>query len=136
MRQEISQYVWCRGLQLRVADSQNGNPGIKYLAANFGLNSQPRDLKLDPLVRDEAALAQAIYIQYEGLTGHDPAPSVENPGVVYLSDLFKNHSIVAIDTRLEEVTYEKRVRETAKSVSLRGNVGTGSYHCAQGCLQG
>ena len=81
---------------------------IKYLAANFGLDSQPRDLKLDPLVRDEAALARAIYVQYEGLTGHDPVPSVQNPGVVYLSDLFKNHSIVAVDTRnLDYATRQK-----------------------------
>jgi virginiamycin B lyase len=84
---------------------------IKYLAANFGLNSRPRDLKLDPLVRDEAALAQAIYIEYEGLTGHDPVASVARPGVVYLSDLFKNQSIVAIDTRnLDYATRQKEWR--------------------------
>ena len=66
---------------------------------NFGPDSKLRDLRLDTLLRDEDALAQAIYIQYEGLTGHDPAPSVARPGVVYLSDLFKNQTIVAIDTR-------------------------------------
>ena len=38
---------------------------IKYLAANFGPDQQRRDIKLDTLVRDEDALAQALYIQYE-----------------------------------------------------------------------
>ena len=37
---------------------------IKYLTANFGPGSKPRDLKTDPLVRDEEALGQAIYVQY------------------------------------------------------------------------
>src|SRR5947207_9374912 len=82
---------------------------VKYLATNFGPDSRPRDLKLDTLVRDEAALAQAIFIQYEGLTGHDPAPSAAQPGVVYISDLFKNQSIVAINTRNPD--YVTRQRE-------------------------
>lgn len=38
---------------------------IDYLAANFGPDSKPRDLKLDTLVRDEDALAQAVWVQYE-----------------------------------------------------------------------
>ena len=36
---------------------------IQYLVANFGPGSTPRDLLLDPLVRDERALSQAVYIQ-------------------------------------------------------------------------
>jgi streptogramin lyase len=38
---------------------------IKYLAANFGPNHEKRDIKLDTFVRDEDALAQALYVQYE-----------------------------------------------------------------------
>jgi virginiamycin B lyase len=45
---------------------------IDYLAANFGLDSKPRDLELDPLVRDEDALAQAVWVQYD-LPAMDPS---------------------------------------------------------------
>ena len=38
---------------------------IEYLTSLFGPGSTPRDLELDPLVRDEAALAEAVYIEYE-----------------------------------------------------------------------
>ena len=38
---------------------------VKYLAANFGPDQEKRDIKLDTLVRDEDALAQALYVQYE-----------------------------------------------------------------------
>src|ERR1700690_3963683 len=38
---------------------------IKYLAANFGPDQEKRDIKLDTLVRDEDALSQAVYVQYE-----------------------------------------------------------------------
>ena len=94
---------------------------IKYLAVNFGLDSEPRDLKLDPLVRDEAALAQAIFVQYEGLTGHDPAVSVQDPGVVYLSDLFKNDSIVAVDTHnLDYATRQKEWRIEGRDAGPHG----------------
>ena len=70
---------------------------IRYLTENFGPTSEPRDLKLDPLVRDEAALSRAIYIEYEGPSGHDPAPSPVEPGVVCLSGS-GNDTIVCIDT--------------------------------------
>ena len=70
---------------------------IRYLTDNFGPSSEPRDLKLDPLVRNEAALSRAIYIEYEGASGHDPAPSPVEPGVVCLSGS-GNDTIVCIDT--------------------------------------
>lgn len=70
---------------------------IRYLTENFGPASEPRDLKLDPLVRNEAALSRAIYIEYEGPSGHDPAPSPVEPGVVCLSGS-GNDTIVCIDT--------------------------------------
>ena len=69
---------------------------IRYLTENFGPTSEPRDLKLDRLVRDEAALSRAIYIEYEGPAGHDPAPNPVEPGVVCLSG--RNDTIVCIDT--------------------------------------
>jgi streptogramin lyase len=88
----------------------------KYLTANFGPGSKPRDLKTDRLIRDEEALSQALYIQYEvppptgppfkqiGLYGgppirslHSAWVSVANPGVVYMSGN-RSGSIVAVDT--------------------------------------
>ena len=38
---------------------------IKYLTATFGPGSKARDLKTDPLVRDEQALSTALYVQYD-----------------------------------------------------------------------
>ena len=38
---------------------------IKHLTATFGPASKPRDLKTDPLVRDEQALSTALYVQYD-----------------------------------------------------------------------
>ena len=70
---------------------------IRYLTENFGPDSEPRDLKLDLLVRDEAALSRAIYIEYEGASGHDPAPNPAEPGVVCLSGS-GNDTIVCVDT--------------------------------------
>ena len=70
---------------------------IRYLTENFGPDSEPRDLKLDPIVRDEAALSRAIYIEYEGASGHDPAPNPVEPGVVCLSGS-RNDTIVCVDT--------------------------------------
>ena len=70
---------------------------IQYLTKNFGPDSEPRDLRLDELVRDEAALAHAIYVEYEGASGHDPAPNPIEPGVVCLSGS-GNDTIVCVDT--------------------------------------
>jgi streptogramin lyase len=100
---------------------------IKYLTANFGPGSKPRDLKTDPLIRDEAALRQALYIQYDvappthkpfaqvGPYGGPPTRSlhsawvsVANPGVVYMSGN-RSGSIVAVDTRILDPV--KRTRE-------------------------
>lgn len=90
---------------------------IKYLTANFGPGSKPRDLKTDPLVRDEEALSQAVFVQYESLPAsgkpfamigpyggppsrslHSAWVSVANPGIVYMSGN-RSNSIVAVDTR-------------------------------------
>src|SRR5262249_18857511 len=38
---------------------------IKYLTANFGPGSKPRDLRTDALIRDENELSQAVFVQYE-----------------------------------------------------------------------
>ena len=100
---------------------------IKYLTANFGPGSKPRDLKTDPLIRDEEALSQAMYVQYEvappthaafkqiGTYGGPPTRSlhsawvsVANPGVVYMSGN-RSGSIVAVDTRVLDPV--KRTRE-------------------------
>ena len=100
---------------------------IKYLTANFGPGSKPRDLKTDPLIRDEEALSQALYVQYEvappthaafkqiGAYGGPPTRSlhsawvsVANPGVVYMSGN-RSGSIVAVDTGILDPA--KRTRE-------------------------
>lgn len=100
---------------------------VKYLAANFGPGSKPRDLRTDPLVRDEAALSQAMYVQYEvpppthaafkqigGYGGpptrslHSAWVSVVDPAVVYMSGN-RSGSIVAVDTRILDPV--KRTRE-------------------------
>jgi streptogramin lyase len=100
---------------------------VKYLTANFGPGSKPRDLKTDTLVRDEAALSQALYIQYEvpppthqpfvqkGAYGGPPTRSlhsawvsVANPGIVYMTGN-RSGSIVAVDTRVLDPV--KRTRE-------------------------
>jgi hypothetical protein len=38
---------------------------VKYLAANFGENSKPLDMKRSPVPLDEEALSRAIYVQYD-----------------------------------------------------------------------
>ena len=100
---------------------------VKYLTANFGPGSKPRDLKTDPLVRDEEALSQAIYVQYEvpppthaafkqiGTYGGPPTRSlhsawvsVVDPAIVYMTGN-RSGSIVAVNTR--ELDMTKRTRE-------------------------
>jgi len=100
---------------------------IKYLTANFGPGSKRRDLKVDRLVRDEAALTQTKYIQYEvpapthaafvqkGAYGGPPTRSlhsawvsVVDPKIVYMSGN-RSGSIVAVDTRILDPV--KRTRE-------------------------
>ena len=86
---------------------------IKYLAANFGTNHEKRDIKLDALVRDEDALTEALYVQYElppvdksqsnGLFlvrgTHDVMPSHEPGmrGTVWMAERPTN-SILRVDT--------------------------------------
>jgi streptogramin lyase/mono/diheme cytochrome c family protein len=100
---------------------------IKYLTANFGPGSKPRDLKTDTLVRDENELSQAVFVQYEtppatgkpfamiGPYGGPPSRSlhsawvsVANPGVVYMSGN-RSGSIVAVDTR--NIDFATRTKE-------------------------
>jgi virginiamycin B lyase len=100
---------------------------IKYLAANFPPGSKPRDLKTDPLVRDEDALSQAVFIQYDvppaegrpfkqvGTYGGPPSRSlhsawvsIANPGTVYMSGN-RSGSIVAVDTH--NIDYATRTKE-------------------------
>ncbi len=85
---------------------------IQYLTANFGPGSALRDLALDPIVRDEAALSRAVYIQYElnrgpartlsnGVTPrgslHSVFASVQEPGVIWVSGNGSN-AILRVDT--------------------------------------
>ena len=96
---------------------------VQYLTDNFGPDSELRDLELDPLVRDEDALAQAVYIQYElsrnvgepfadgsapRLGGHSAFASLREPGVVWISGSSSN-SIIRVDTRV--LDYAGRTKE-------------------------
>jgi streptogramin lyase len=99
---------------------------IKYFATHFGPSYKPRDLKTDALLRDEAALSQAIFIQYEvppvdgkpfapGGNGGPPRRSLHSafaspftPGLVFMSGNFSG-SIVAVDTK--NLDFAKRTRE-------------------------
>lgn len=107
----------------RVSDEQK-EAIIRYLTANFGPGSKARDLKTDPLVRDEQELSAALYIQYElarsvadrkfadgrapVLGGHSAFASVETPGIVYISGNSSN-SILRVDTR--DTNYQTRTKE-------------------------
>lgn len=95
---------------------------IKYLADNFGPGSKPRDLLLDPLVRDEELLSEAVYIQYElnrgprkEVSGPPPSWSVHSvfaslatPGVIWVSGNGSN-SIIRVDTN--DRNFETRTTE-------------------------
>ena len=86
---------------------------IKYLATNFGPGHEKWDIKLDTLVRDEDALTQAVYVQYElppvdrsqsnGLSlirgTHDVMPSHEPGmrGTVWMAER-PTSSILRVDT--------------------------------------
>ena len=90
---------------------------IQYLADNFGVNSKPRDLRLDELPLDEEALSKAIYVQYDlppavpgrkGSRGiHDLFPSQMSP-TVYIGDIGTG-AILAMDLR--HLEYPSRFRE-------------------------
>ena len=96
---------------------------IQYLTANFGPGSTVRDLELDPLVRDEDALSETVYIQYElnratprqlsnGVTPrgniHSVFASLQNPGVIWVSGNGSN-AILRVDTR--DADFERRTTE-------------------------
>lgn len=96
---------------------------IQYLTANFGPGSAQRDLELDPLVRDEAALSRAVYIQYElnrgprrklsnGVTPrgsvHSVFASFAEPGVIWISGNGSN-AILRVDT--QDADFERRTTE-------------------------
>ena len=128
-RRRASEEAWRRGINRMyaigmmrsdiVSDGQKESI-VKYLASNFGPDAKPRALKMEPLVRDEAALAQALYIEYE-LPPPAPGPAYSNtgapprrgvhsvflsqvtPGVLWGSDIFAN-SIVRLDTRNPDPT--------------------------------
>ena len=95
---------------------------VQYLTDNFGPGSTPRDLLLDPLVRDEQALSKAVYIQYELNRGprkevNGPSPSwsvhsafasLAHPGVIWVSGNGSN-SIIRVDTN--DRNFETRTTE-------------------------
>ena len=95
---------------------------ISYLTDNFGPDSVQRDLLLDPLVRDEAQLADAVYVQYELNRGprrevrgrpptwsiHSVFASLVEPGVIWVSGNGSN-SILRVDTRVRN--FEARTTE-------------------------
>ena len=96
---------------------------IEYLTSLFGPGSEPRDLELDPLVRDEAALSEAVYIEYELNRGpqrllangapprgsiHSVFASLVEPGVIWVSGNGSN-SIIRLDSR--DPDYERRTTE-------------------------
>ena len=85
---------------------------IQYLTSLFGPGSEPRDLELDPLVRDEEALSEAVYIEYELKRGpqrllangapprgsiHSVFASLAEPGVIWVSGNGSN-SIIRMDS--------------------------------------
>ena len=91
---------------------------IQYLTDNFGPSSTLRDLELDPLIRDEAELSKAVYIQYElnrapkrtlsnGVTPrgsvHSVFASIADPGVIWVSGNGSN-AILKVDTRDSDFT--------------------------------
>ena len=96
---------------------------IEYLTANFGPGSTPRDLELDPLIRDEEALSEAVYIEYELNRGprrlpsngaptrgsiHSVFASRAEPGVIWVSGNGSN-SIIRMDSR--DADFETRTQE-------------------------
>ena len=95
---------------------------IQYLTENFGPQSEKRDLLLDPLVRDEPALSQAIYVQYELNRMDRPAvqgartsgsihrvfASLEHAGVIWVSGNGSNE-IIRVDTN--DLNFNTRTKE-------------------------
>ena len=81
---------------------------IKYFSNAFSVDGKPRDLKLDDLPLDEAALSKAIFVEYElppplpgkkdeNISSHDVWPSRITPNTVYLAEMGMD-AIQAMDT--------------------------------------
>jgi streptogramin lyase/mono/diheme cytochrome c family protein len=97
---------------------------VKYLAATFPPNHSPRDFKLDPLVRDEDALSQALYIEWDlppvtapdfsdgkpTRSVHDVVPSSTTRGLLWGAGTGSG-SIVSVDTTHPEYSVQQRTRE-------------------------
>ena len=107
---------------------------IQYLVENFGPTSTARTLKMDTLEREEDALANAIYIEYELPEVDRPAfsvgppprrgvhsvyPSDATPGVIWGSDIGSG-AIVRLDTR--NLDYADRFTEYQISTADNVNV--------------
>jgi streptogramin lyase len=98
----------------------------KYLAGLFPLGGKQRDLKLDALVRDENALDEAIYVQYElpPIQGGDfsnakiapgfhdafPGQHPDYKGKVWLSGTGSG-SILLVDVRTPGLTADERTKQ-------------------------
>jgi len=81
---------------------------IQYFSQIFPVDGKPRDLKLDDLQLDEAALSKTLYVEYDlpsplpgkteaNLSSHDVWPSKVTP-TVYVAEMGMD-SIQAMDTR-------------------------------------
>jgi len=85
---------------------------IEYLATNFPPGQEGRDLKKEPLIRNEDALAQAVWVNYElpppqdtrafangqpRRSTHDVFPSQITPGLIWMAGP-GNGSLVAVNT--------------------------------------
>jgi streptogramin lyase len=82
---------------------------VAYFSKIFPVDGKPRDLKLDDLPLDEAALSKAIYVEYDlppalpgktdaNISSHDVWPSRINPNTVFLAEMGMD-SIQAMDTQ-------------------------------------
>ena len=94
----------------------------RYLGTHFPPNHPAKDWKLDPLVRDEAALSRALYIQWEyppvqgpdfadervGRFTHDTFISAAQPGVMWVAGIGSG-SILAVNTR--DLNFATRTKE-------------------------
>jgi streptogramin lyase len=83
---------------------------VQYLTRLFPPEHSERDLKLDPILRDEGALAEAVYVQYELQPSHnihDAFPSQVTPGRVWLSGSLG--AVVAVDTQTLDADVREKV---------------------------
>ena len=106
---------------------------VRYLAENFGPKAEPRELRLDPLVRDEKALSEALYIEYElppnqraafsngpaerGVHDVFPGRTPKTQGVIWLAGM-QSGSILRLDTTILDF----KSRTTEYPIRHAGNV--------------